>query len=662
MEQALAGRERVLLRGGAGSGKTTLLQRLAVAAARRDPASSPAFLHDLVPFLLPVRSLVREPALPRPDQLLDATRSPLAGGAPPGWAHRVLGAGRGLMLLDGIDEAPADDRPRIRAWLADLIAAFPANRWIVTARPSAVAQAWLAMEGFTELALAPMTRQDIQAFVHRWFDMVRQEVPDSFGRVRVEDFRESLTVALATRRELTGLATNPLMCTLICATHMHRHGHLPHGMELYRAVLDMLLSRRDEERDIGRPEGVRLSPEAQAQVLQHIAYWMLRNGRTEISTAQAVTLVVRVLPAMPRLGPAGGADQVLRHLIARTGLLTVHGESVGFVHRTLQDYLAARAAVDGEDIGMLVRNAHEEQWQDVVRLAVGHAPPQLRAGLLARLVARGDAAPEHRARLHLLAAASLTHAVELDPAVRHRVERRAAALVPPRTFPDALALAAVGPLVLELLPGPETIDPYGHEAAMVVRTAELIGGEAAELFVRRFPPVTRSTARAGTSWTPGPSTVPTVPVDSWTTTAGTTDPPRHAAYRGDRTDFSALRSLPGLHTLTISGNASLTRLDEVLTGLRRLRTLVLSGCPGLRDLSAVARTGVVFLEISPYPGPAACAALAASRWLRAVYLPGLEENCAEVRELAALLPGVTLFAGAGITTPPGAGTLQNEDP
>ncbi|MBO0655786.1 NACHT domain-containing protein [Streptomyces triculaminicus] len=663
VEQALAGRERVLLRGGAGAGKTTLLRRLALAAARRDAAASPAFLHGLVPFLLPVPFLVREPALPRPDELLHATGSPQADGAPPGWVHRVLGAGRGLMLVDGIDRVRAVDRHRIRAWLNDLIATFPGNRWIVTSRPSAVAESWLAPQGFTELVLAPMTRRDVQAFVHRWFEMAREATLDARDRARVEDLRESLTIALATRRELAGLATSPLMCALLCANHVDRGGRLPtRRMDLYRAVLEMLLSRRDEERGIGAPEGVLLSVEEQTQLLQRIAYWLVRNLSTEISAAHAVALIEGALPAMPRVAGEGDAERILRHLLARSGLLTLRGESVGFVHRTFQDYLAARAAVEVEDIDLLVSHAHEEQWQDVVRLAVGHARSQSRAKLLDGLVARGDAKPEHRARLHLLAAACLEYAVELDPTVRHRVERRAAALVPPHGLADALALAKVGPLVLELLPGPETIDPYGHEAAMVVRTAELIGGEAAELLIRRFPPATRGAARAGASRVPGPSAVPTVPVESWTTTPGAAGPARRVACRGDTTDFSALRALPLLHTLTISGNTSLTRLDEVLRGLKALRTLVLSDCPGLRDLSAVARTGVVFLEISPYPGAAALAALARSRWLRAVYLPGLGADCPEARELAALLPGVALFAGSRIPAPPGGGTPQNEEP
>ena len=73
--------------------------------------------------------------------------------------------------------------------------------------------------------------------------------------------------------------------------------------------------------------------------------------------------------------------------------------------------------------------------------------------------------------------ACLEHATELDPDVRAAVEERARRLVPPRTDVDAEALAAVGPIVLELLPGPDGLTD--EELNATVRTAWTIGGEAA---------------------------------------------------------------------------------------------------------------------------------------------------------------------------------------
>lgn len=95
---------------------------------------------------------------------------PLAGSQPSGWADRVLAAGRGLLLVDGVDEVPEQERARTRRWLADLLTAFLGNLWLVTSRPSAVRAEWLGGDDFTELTLSPMSRENIAVFIRRWHE------------------------------------------------------------------------------------------------------------------------------------------------------------------------------------------------------------------------------------------------------------------------------------------------------------------------------------------------------------------------------------------------------------------------------------------------------------------------------------------------------------
>ncbi|MFE2319044.1 NACHT domain-containing protein [Streptomyces sp. NPDC059441] len=123
----------MLLRGVAGSGKTTLVQWLAVSAGRKDLDEWLVYLYGLVPFVLPMRSLTRSGAmLPAPDEFLSAVGCPIAHAQPMGWYDRVLTAGRGLMLIDGIDEVPESEREEARRWLRDLIASYPKNHWRAT--------------------------------------------------------------------------------------------------------------------------------------------------------------------------------------------------------------------------------------------------------------------------------------------------------------------------------------------------------------------------------------------------------------------------------------------------------------------------------------------------------------------------------------------------
>ncbi|MFI7393412.1 NACHT domain-containing protein [Streptomyces tendae] len=442
-EAALTTHDRVLLRGDAGSGKTTLVQWLAVTAARDG---------DRVPYVLPLRTLTRAGALPSPAAFLTAVGCPLT--PPEGWAERVLGAGRGLVLVDGLDEIPAAERHRTRDWLLALIRAFPGNRWLLTSRPTAVRGDWLAAESFRERSLVPMREPDVATFVRRWH--AAAEAPE---------FEVRLLDSLRTKRDLARLATNPLMCGLLCALHRERRGYLPTGRkELYDAALTMLLARRDRERGM---EAVELSEEAQLELLQRLAYALVLSGRTEMAVETAEGIVERALPSVASAAGQGDAATVLRALVLRSGLLRRPGEgTLDFVHRTFQDYLGARYAVEEGHLDVIAGRAGDTQWEDVIRMAVAHARPGERAVLLQRLLA------ENTPRLTLLALACLEHATALDPAVRAEVEARAGTLIPPRSLEHARALAQAGALVLELLPGPQGLTD--EQAHRVTVTASLL--------------------------------------------------------------------------------------------------------------------------------------------------------------------------------------------
>ncbi|MFE9682583.1 NACHT domain-containing protein [Streptomyces sp. NPDC006285] len=652
-DDALSEQDLVLLRGVAGSGKTTLVQWLAVTAARGERG-------DRIPFVLPLRTLVRRPGgLPAPADFLAATRVPFHGAAPAGWADRVLGAGRGLLLVDGMDEIPEPDRERTRRWLRDLLDAYPGNQWLITSRPSAVRENWLAADGFTELALAPMSRDDVRAFIERWHLAARVDAPDT---ERLAAYETSLLDAVGTKPDLGRLATNPLMCGLICALHRDRRGYLPHGrQELYDAALSMLLARRDQERDMLPHDDVRLTELPQIQLLQRLAYWLIRNNRLEMDRERAERLIADALPALPAVASQGDAATIYRHLLVRSGLLREPSlGTVEFVHRTFQDYLGAKAAVEDGDFGLLVRGAADSQWSDVIRMAVAHARPRERAEFLTQLLAAAEhAGPAGATRIRLLALAGLEHATELAPDVRAAVEEQAATLIPPRTAEEARELAAVGPLALELLPGPEGLSEA--EARAVVVTASLIGTDAALPVLARYRTHPALSIRAQLTWTwhrfdcerYAADVIAHLPEDDLYFTAHSAD------------HLRALRALGGRQRLQTEGNIEAAELESVLvpdvtrmlvsrrnralrsldclSSLHRLRHLDISGSPDVADLSPLAGLPLEWLSVDLMEGlekPDVLSPLSASPHLRS-----LDIGCALMGEsLDAVLP-----AGLGLT-------------
>ncbi|MEU5028965.1 NACHT domain-containing protein [Streptomyces milbemycinicus] len=617
-DQALSGHSRVLLRGVAGSGKTTLVQWLAVCAARQEPPRGMEQLIGRVPFVLPLRTIARQETFPTPDRFLAAVHNPRHSAQPTGWADRVLSAGRGLLLIDGIDEIPERDRERTRVWLSDLLLAYPDNLWLVTSRPSAVADNWLETEGFAEFALAPMSHDDLGAFIDRWHNAARATCRTDEDRTALDGYQSALHTAVRTKPDLGLLATNPLMCGLICALHRARRGYLPPGRKaLYDAALSMLLARRDTERHIYAPGDVQLDEEPQVQLLQRLAYYLIRNGEAELDRAQAERIIDDALSSVPSATALGDAPRILSHLLLRSGLL--REPSVGtidFVHRTFQDFLGAKAAVEEEDFGLLVEHAADAQWEDVIRMAVAHARPRERAKLLNKLLRRARNNPDSGLRIFLLAFACLEHAPDLDPEVRDEVTWHAKGFIPPLDAARAREMAQVGPLVLELLPPPAELTD--DQAYSCVVTASHVGTDAAIPYLSRFTdhPALLVRSQLTASWGRFDTeryfteVIARLDPNDLYFTAETWEHLRLLDSMGgvsklqlrgnfDEEELRSNRSLAQVTHLRLDRNDVLTDLSA-LSHLPDLHTLVLTSCIRAQDLTPLSALSLQSLDFAPW--------------------------------------------------------------
>ncbi|MGW8381097.1 NACHT domain-containing protein [Streptomyces sp. ODS28] len=555
-DRSLAAHERVLLRGVAGSGKTTLIQYLALRTARDELPDELRPLRGLIPFVLPVRRFARE-GFPSPDEFLSAIRHPLADEAPEGWVVRVLTDERALLLVDGIDEAPEDRRPELRAQLRRILRIYSGNRCLVTARPPAVHQDWLADEGFNELTLAPMNRDQVAAFITAWHTAAGMD--EGRDHARLDGYKERLLRSIPLHRELRGLATNPLMCGLICALNRDRSGSLPQDRkELYEAAMEMLLQRRDAERRVLHADTVDLRRGARERLLRKLAHRMLVEERAELDHGTALAVISDALAAIPAAAGQGGAEQIYRHLLHRTGLLREQTDSsVEFVHRTVQDFLSAKEAVEQGDFDLLLRHAHEPEWEEVFRMAVAHARPAECAYLLRGLLAPGHTGIQ-RNRRRLLAAACLEHITELDPETHERIRRETRNMVRPSTVAAARGLGWVGPIVLEMLPDPRTLSD--DEAHRVAVTVTRINDDAAVHYLAqlRDRPALRLRAELARGWR------------NFETERYAAEVIQHLDPQGlyfpvsDRVELAALRKLGGRERVQIAGRFT---VDELLEGL-----------------------------------------------------------------------------------------------
>ncbi|MGX1907615.1 NACHT domain-containing protein [Streptomyces phaeochromogenes] len=477
VEDAIARSRRALIRGDAGSGKTTLLKWIAVGAMNGTLPAPMAMWNRAVPFFVPLRHFTKE--LPTPEQFLDYAARTLAASAPQNFVRNTLDSGHAILLIDGVDELPSTRRGEVRDWLRELTSSYEKCRYVITSRQAAIDSGWLADMSFLSLELTPMSLSDQNLFISHWHETMRSAVNDEQEWVRLREHEKALVRSMAERRELRRLGSNPLLCALLCALHWDREMHLPSDrLKLFEAALEMLLVRRDQQRNIaGDTDVVRLSSGVQELILRKLAYWMIRNDFTEVSVDQMTERVESYLRETPdnTLDPTA----VTQHLLVRTGLLRAPAVGrVDFVHRTFQEYLAADQILNDDDLSFLIKHAHEDLWQDVVVMASGRARDSERNHLVKALLKRARRDKAHRVRLIVLAVDCAGSAPLLAVDLRRETQARAQELIPPQDRKQAEALACLGEVALDQMPEPGSgLEAYEVEA--ILHTCRLVGGTAA---------------------------------------------------------------------------------------------------------------------------------------------------------------------------------------
>jgi NACHT domain len=505
VEQALSRASRTLIHGEAGSGKTTILHWLAVTAARARFAGALVDWNGCVPFLVRLRTFVDHP-LPRPEQLVDGVGDTIAALMPSGWVHRVLATGRGLLLVDGVDELPAPRRAEVRNWLQRLVVSFPAVNIVVTARPAATTANWLRDQDFATARIEPMHQQDVRGLVGHWYRAVRDAPDLPCSSEQLPAYESALLARLAADSHLQALATSPLLCAMLCALNLDRSTYLPRNrMALYAAAVEMLLERRDQERRVLLDDFV-LSGDDRLRILQHLAWRLSVNNATETGRAIAVARIGDKIAGMPQV--MASAEEVYSLLLHRSGLIREPVEGrVDFVHRTFQEYLTAREAAEQGDVGLLIDKAHLDTWRPTVIMAVGHANGPVRTELLTGILDRTDAERRHRRNLTLVAAAAMETLPSLEPPeLLDRLHNAIGRLVPPRATAEARSLAAVGEPILRRLPT-DLAGLSDASAVATVRTAALVHGDEALRLLAGYAsderhPVQRELARAWDQFDP----------------------------------------------------------------------------------------------------------------------------------------------------------------
>ncbi|MEO0886340.1 MAG: NACHT domain-containing protein [Cyanobacteria bacterium J06648_10] len=236
-----------------GFGKTTLLKHVAY---RYGMGEAPPNAPNLVPVLLVLRKCRKQllsaepldlPTLINEYHIPSLPESSRLQPVPPNWAKDMLRKGRALVMFDGFDEVPRDERPAVVRWLHEQMRQYGQSVFLVTSRPkayrdeSSAAQLAMAMP----LWVQPFDDEQRRKFVLNWYQCqevlkARRNTPEV--RKVATNAAEDLLLQIESQPKLRDLSQNPLLLNMIATFHrLYPEAALPRRrVDLYRTHLRSL--------------------------------------------------------------------------------------------------------------------------------------------------------------------------------------------------------------------------------------------------------------------------------------------------------------------------------------------------------------------------------------------------------------------------------------
>jgi predicted NACHT family NTPase len=159
--QALRTYPKLMVLGKPGAGKTTFLQKIAIQC-------NGGFLPpDRIPIFIRLKNFLADVDSGNAVSLLNYIRQEIRiSNLSSQQVETLLRHGSALILLDGLDEVPADESYQLLKQIRHLSEEYYKNQFIITCR---IAAKQYQLEGFTDIEIADFDALQIKAFAQKWF-------------------------------------------------------------------------------------------------------------------------------------------------------------------------------------------------------------------------------------------------------------------------------------------------------------------------------------------------------------------------------------------------------------------------------------------------------------------------------------------------------------
>jgi len=374
--KAVTEHSRLMVLGKPGAGKTTFLKHIAIECNKGE------FQANRIPIFIPLKIFAEDARGAGDFGILQYIHQEFTscGIGEQSETEAVLSQGRGLILLDGLDEVPEENSEEVVRQIRDFARNYFNNRFIITCRIAAHKYRFKDV-AFTDVEVADFNDKQIEDFAKNWFVAFAKDNREK-GLALASEFIEKLN--RPENQQIRELAVTPILLNLTCLVFQVRADFPSKRSKLYEQGLDILLRRWDEAKGIQRDDVYRnLDVEHKKELLSQVAAITFERGDYFFEQNKIQGCLADYLRTLPdaKTDPIklkGDSEAVLKAIEAQHGLLVERARGIySFSHLTFQEYFTARYFVESSDsqaLENLSSHITGKRWREVFLLTTEMLP------------------------------------------------------------------------------------------------------------------------------------------------------------------------------------------------------------------------------------------------------------------------------------------------